>query len=107
VLNEFTNINKHRRVLLASHRSYPLPMAYEIESRGGNPFVKLPYTPVGDGRLSPFPRIEEQSQPGDPSVTFVAFDESPAKDMEVCSVLIDIGRYVELVVVPGFEQFFA
>lgn len=105
-LDKFTNINKHRRVLLTEIKAAPMgdiqvfDIDGELWAHGTLPAVNE------DAKLGPYPVSGGQAQVNPKIVAFVGFDEPPAKGKEVGTILNGILRHVHLDIVPRFEQFF-
>ena len=91
LLDELCNINKHRRVLLAEVR---LAAVLDDGSRARRSNAKIGIGPEGevlvDGELG----------------AYLAITEQVAKDIELCSALDQIARFIGDDLVPRFEHFF-
>jgi hypothetical protein len=105
VLDEFTNINKHRRVLLTTIRtSHPTSDMQVID---GQPFalVNPPKTQV-DAEFGPFKVIGDRVEVNAEVMAYLVFDEAPAKGFEIISMIEAIADYINQGVLPQFDQFF-
>jgi hypothetical protein len=105
VLDKFTNINKHRRVLLTDMRA-SAPGDIEVINIDGELWThcSLPAVEAG-AKIGPFP-TGEQMQVNPKIVAFVAFDEAPVQGREVGTILGGMVRHVHLDIVPRFKRFF-
>jgi hypothetical protein len=86
VLNELSNINKHRRILL----------------------TQLDCDFAQTDRITGAMRRRETNTalPGEEIVAFMAFKETVAKDAEVSNVLNGIAREIGEILIPRFTKFF-
>jgi hypothetical protein len=105
VLNELTNFNKHRRVLLTALRAARsnidvVNIDGELWGSGSIP------TFDGDAKIGP-PSSPAEMQMNTQLLACVTFDEGSAKGMEITLCLDEWLKYVLNSVVPNFEQFFA
>lgn len=106
ILNELTNLNKHRRILLAKLEASDAPSDFRIIDVDGQIWGKGSFSSTGtDAKIAPFPT-------NDPNmhrqiVVFIKFDETVAKGKEVCSVLEGLFAYLYDMVLPKFDRFFA
>jgi len=104
VLNELTNINKHRRLLLTDYSTLSireLSDAMGVWLAAGSPDLTTLAHNTGIGRVV---TPEQMNMQGD-LVPFVAFNEGPIKEMDVCFMLEGLAVYVSAVV-NNFEGFF-
>lgn len=110
VIEEFVNINKHRRVLLTMLRSSLTPQM-DIFQVGGELIAHLPAgasMPIfdGDAKIDAAP-LSEQMKMNAQLLACVTFDEGPAKGMEVTICMNEWINFVLNVLVPKFERFFS
>ena len=106
VLNEFTNINKHRRVLLTMLRAARSNI--DVININGELWSHGP-VPIFDGDAKIGPPVADsagQMKMDAQLLACVTFDEGPAKGMEITICLIEWLNYVLNGIVPMFERFF-
>jgi hypothetical protein len=107
VLDTFTNINKHRRVLvsvLATHHS----RTEFIGTRTGHS-VQTTLTPRYDKAeiaIGPAPNVEEEMEVKGKALFFITFNERPAEGHIISGLLNHLWHFVDKFVVPKFEKFF-
>jgi hypothetical protein len=109
-LNELTNINKHRRILLTNLMAGPAQRENIVEKEGEIWYHTGPGpTPVFDEKtkFGPFPIIQGQVHFDIQLVAIMAFGEGPAKGMEVSLCMTEWLHYVRERVMPAFEGYFA
>jgi hypothetical protein len=107
-LDELTNVNKHRRVLLTELRAAQTT-AELIERDGELWFHAGPGpTPVFDGKrkFGPYPVVDGKVQMDAKLIVVMAFDEGTAQGMEVMVCLNEWIHAVLNVMLPQFEPFF-
>ena len=105
VLNEFANINKHRRLLITMLRGGTgefefTRIADGLVARGGFPSFNE------NTKIGPFVVSENKLQMKGQIIACVTFDEGAAKGMEICTCLNTLLREVFSNVLPRFEKFF-
>lgn len=106
ILDELANINKHRNILLARKRAVPLDQMEVIDASG---------TTIGfDVRLAPddetVSRLLTEAikmKVSKKISVFVAFDEGPARGLEVSALLTGLITQIGTEILPLFAQFFA
>jgi hypothetical protein len=105
VLNKFVNINKHRRILLTRTRTaLPPPDLHIID---GEPFAMLnPPVTDRDPRFGPFEVIDGKFQLNTKVIAYIVFDEAPAQDFEIYSMVEAIAAFINDYVFPEFERYF-
>jgi len=105
ILNEFTNINKHRRVLLATLKtSHPTS---DLQVVDGQPYALVnPPTSQGDAEFGPFRVIGDQVEVKAQVIAYIVFNEAPADGFEIISMVEGIANYINTCVLPRFERFF-
>jgi hypothetical protein len=104
VLHKFTNINKHRRLLLASLKTQAPP--HDIQMVDGQMFALLnPPRRQEDEVFGPFEVMGDEVKMGAKAIAFVAFDEAPAKRFEITSLIERIARFIDQDILPRFEDF--
>jgi len=105
VLNKFTNINKHRRILLTRTRTVlPPPELHVVD---GEPFAMAnPPTSNGNDRFGPFEVIDGKFKINTKVVAYIVFEEAPAKGYEIWSLTEAIAAFLNDQLFPEFEQFF-
>lgn len=106
VLNEFTNINKHRRVLLATLKTaHPGNTAMQVVN--GQLFAQVnPPTSQDDAEFGPFRVTGDQVEVKAQMIAYIVFNEAPAESFEVLSMIEAIANYINTCVLPQFERFF-
>jgi hypothetical protein len=107
VIDDFCNINKHRRLLLTMLRGASGTIE-ETQTIDGKLWVRTDLSHVErDARVGPFSIVDGGKVQIDAQViSFVAFDEGVAQGMEVSSRLGAMWKYIAEDVVPRFERFF-
>ena len=106
VLNEFTNINKHRRILLTCLKTVmPMPDLHFVGEQAWGT-VNPPPT-QGNAEFGPFEVFGDEVKVQANVVAYVAFDEAPAQGFDVWSLLERISDYLNTIVFPKFGEFFA
>jgi hypothetical protein len=104
VLDELTNINKHRRLLLTDYSTLSLSeMSDSLDKwlKAGSPDLTTLVHDAGIGRVV---TAEQMKMQGD-LIPFVAFNEGAVKEMDVRFTLEGLLIYVSAVV-NNFEVFF-
>jgi hypothetical protein len=106
VLNEFANINKHRRLLVTVLRAAESKV--EVVTIGGKLFATGTIPRFNDdARIGPFPMVgENQMQVNTQIVASVTFNEGTATGIEVCTCLNAMLIEIYIKVLPRFEIFF-
>jgi hypothetical protein len=108
-LNELTNINKHRRILLtnlmagdAKKEDFVVQDGQLWHHIGPGP------TPVFDSntKFGPFPIIDGKVHVDTQIVAAIAFDEGTAKGMGVSLCVNYLAFYILKTLLPPFEKFF-
>ena len=108
-LDELTNINKHRKILLTNlmagkaHRENLLRVDGEVwYHTGPGP------TPVFDSetQFGPFPIVEGQLRMDIQLIAVMTFGEGAAKGLEVSLCLSEWTRYIKEDIIPKFEKCF-
>lgn len=107
VLDDFCNVNKHRRLLLTMLRGASGSIE-ETRTIDGKVWIRTELSHVEpDAKVGPFPIVEGgRVHVNAPVISFLAFDEGAARGMEVSSRLGAMLNYVKDDVVPRFERFF-
>jgi hypothetical protein len=104
ILDELTNINKHRRILIASVVGAPASNFNAVDVDGEryvfgsaigseNMKIRVSGTPT-ETTLDPVPTV------------FVALAEGPAKGIEITQALMVLYDFITDKILPQFEQFF-
>ncbi len=107
-LNEFTNINKHRRVLLTNLKAVPIPpgIATAQDAKGFTHAQINPPAPDIDTKAGPVPIVDGKVQMNPTFMAYVIFAEGPPKGYEVWAFLEATARFIPEHVTPRFERFF-
>jgi hypothetical protein len=109
VLDDLCNINKHRRVPLTRWSGGIAPDGTETKTIDGQSFIHTDLAAIADNtKIGPFPMIDGRvKMPMNLNiVAFIAFDEGPAKGMEITTVMRGMLEYIHLSVLPLFNEFF-
>ena len=109
-LDELTNINKHRRVLLTSLMAGQAQRENIVERNGETWYHVGPGpTPVfdGDTKFGPFPVIGGQVHVNTQLIAVMAFGEGAARGMEISLCMSEWIRYISEKLLPPFKKFFA
>jgi hypothetical protein len=102
VLNKFANINKHRRILLTRTRTALPPPDLQVVD--GEPFAMMnPPVADRDARFGPFEVIDGKYQLNTKVIAYIVFDEAPAQDFEIYSLVERIAAFLNDEVFPSFE----
>jgi hypothetical protein len=102
-LNKLTNINKHRRVLLAAF--HPFLMSDPTHANVPNYTGFRLRTPLADQQAqAAISRAEAKVEPY--GVVFIVFNEADIKRVEFSNALGTMGQYISTTVVPQLERFF-
>jgi len=105
VVDEFCNINKHRRVLLTTLVGGSGTIE-ETRTIDGKLWLRTADLPR-ESKVGPFPIVNGgQVQVDSQILAFIAFDEDVVRGKEVSSHLGAMLNYVKDDVVPVFERFF-
>lgn len=110
-LDEFANINKHRRILLTNLMISSVAKE-NVVVEDGKIWVRQPAGPVrvfdSNTQFGPFPIIDGklQVQMDAQLIAAVAFDEGPTKGMEVSFCAGYWAHFISETVLPRFEKFF-
>lgn len=106
ILDEFCNINRHRRLLLT--KAEPIGIFADFSSSFGQ--TATSFIPVGEQAtnigVSPPMRDGERMYMKGQAVLAVVFDEGTVKGEEVCQCLGRLGFIISEWVTPRFEKFF-
>jgi len=102
ILNELSNINKHRRVLLTELRPYNIPGTPMM--RGGATFLNPAMFADFDAQVAV--TTGEKVDVKADLVAFITFDEGFVRGLEVSTTLGELLRYVRLDVISQFVRFF-
>jgi hypothetical protein len=107
-LEQFSNINKHRRVLLTVLRTLPVPegLVTTRDEFGLNHALVNPALANNDAQIGPVRVVGGKVQMNPPVVGFIGFAEGPPIGYEIWSFLEATVRFVPEHVVPRFERFF-
>jgi len=107
VLDDLTNINKHRRVLLTQLGATDKPSVV-VDKDGGFSLPSGSPTPRYDAeaQFGPYPIIDGKVHMNTHFVAVIAFGEGAAKGMEISMCLNEWAVYIKNEVVPKFERFF-
>lgn len=107
-LDELTNINKHRRILLTGLAAAPVKPE-NIVIQDGEAWVRSGPGPVqifdSNTEFGPFPIIDGQVQVDTNVMAGITFDEGTAKGMEVSFCLGYWCFYLMKTLLPRFEKF--
>jgi hypothetical protein len=108
ILEQFTNINKHRRVLLIVLRTLPVPegLVTTVDEFG---VVHAPVNPAfadSDAKVGPVRVVDGKVQMYPPVIGFIGFAEGAPEGNEIWSFLEATVRFVPEHVLPHFERFF-
>jgi hypothetical protein len=106
VLNEFANVNKHRRLLVTVLRGGTgnfefTKLGNDIWARGRFPAFQE------NTKIGPFIPSQSKMQMKGQIVACITFDEGAAKGIEICTCLNAMLAEMFSNVLPRFEQFFA
>jgi len=110
-LDEFSNINKHRRILLTSLMVSTVPKENFV-IQDGQVWVHEGPGPVrifdSDTQFGPFPIIDGklQVQMDTQIAAAVAFDEGPTKGIEISFCAGYWAYYISQLLLPRFKKFF-
>jgi hypothetical protein len=111
-IDELTNINKHRRILLTNLMAERAKQENVVTKEG---VLWYSYdtgpgpTPIFDSKteFGPFPIIDGKIHMDTaPFIVVMAFDEGPAKGMEICLCMNKWASYILTDLLPAFEKFF-
>lgn len=111
VIEDFCNINKHRRLLVISLRAGMGDI--ETKTIAGQLFIHVDFSALKKDKIGPFPIVDGPSGCGvqmkmdSNIVAFLAFGEGAALNMEVSLVLNGLFDYIGFTVLPKFERFFS
>jgi hypothetical protein len=109
VLDELTNINKHRRILLTNLMAGHAQRENVVMKDGQLWYHAGPGpTPTFDSKtqFGPFPIIDGKLHVDTQFIAVIAFDEGAAKGMEVCLCMNEWASYILKILLPPFEKFF-
>jgi len=108
VLNEFNNINKHRRILLTVLRGGESKNNIDVVNVEGQLWARGPMPSFDENaEIGPLPiNTERQVQMNKQIFACVTFDEGSAKGREITTCLKTMLQEVEKNVVPTFRAFF-
>ena len=108
-VDELTNINKHRRILLTSLMATTVPKENFVIQDGHVWFHQPAGSPQvfdSNTQFGPFPIIDGKVHVNTQIAAGIAFDEGPAKGMEVSFCAGYWTYYVLKTLLPRFEKFF-
>lgn len=113
MLDNLCNVNKHRRVLTTILRGLPAPKDFVTETINGQVYGSLNFADLlnQDTKIGPIPMVDGPLGRGPKAdvplqiVTYVAFNERAAQDVEVGLTLSILGGYVAQELAK-FEKFF-
>lgn len=106
VLSEFTNVNKHRRILLTCLKTVmPMPDLHYVGTQAWG--TVNPPSAQGNAEFGPFEVFGDEVKVQANVVAYVAFDEAPAQGFDVWSLLERMADYLNTIVFPQFERFFS
>jgi hypothetical protein len=107
VVDEFSNINKHRRLVLTILRGATGTID-ETKIIDGKLWIRTELPRVDqETKVGPFPIVDgTHVQVNSQIIAFIAFDEGAAQGMEVSTCLGGMLNYIANNVVPRFERFF-
>jgi len=105
VLNKFSNINKHRRILLTGLKTVmPMPDLHYV---GAQAFATVnPPAIQGNAEFGPFEVFGDEVKVKAQVVAYIAFDEAPAQGFDVYSMIERIADYISTTMFPMFDSFF-
>jgi hypothetical protein len=105
VLNEFANINKHRRILVTELRAGT--GNFEIVNRGGQLWTRGGFPPIQqNAKVGTYTPSTNKMHVEGQIIACVTLDEGSAKGVEVCTLLNKFMSEVCDNVLPRFESFF-
>jgi hypothetical protein len=108
-IDELTNINKHRRILLTNLMATTVPKENFVV-QDGEVWIHHPAGPVqvfgSDTQFGPFPIIDGKVKVDAQIAAAIAFDEGPAKGMEISFCAGYWTYYILEMLLPGFQKFF-
>ena len=107
-LDELTNINKHRRILLTNLMASPIERENFVV-QDGQVWVREGPGPVrifDSNTQFTFPLIDGKLHVDTQIVAGIAFDEGPAKGLEISFCAGNWSYYVLKTLLPRFEKFF-
>jgi hypothetical protein len=89
LLHEFTNVNKHRRVLIAKLNTVTPPDDFEVEQLADGTTVAKVNPPVfkTSAKAGPFRVIENEVEMDGNLMAYVVLDEAPVKGFEIVSFM--------------------
>jgi hypothetical protein len=108
VLDTFTNINKHRRLLIAVLAAHHSRTEF-IGTQTGHS-VQSTLTPRYDKAeiaIGPAPVLGDQMEVKGNALYFITFSERPGEGLIVSALLNQLWHFVNEFVVPKFERFFS
>jgi hypothetical protein len=113
MLDALCNVNKHRRVLTTVLRGKPAPKDFVTKTINGQVYGSVNFAALlnQDTKIGPFPMVDGPRGRGPKLdvplqlVTYVAFNERAAQDVEVGLTLSILGGYV-VQELARFEKFF-
>lgn len=107
VLETLTNINKHRRILLAVLAAHHARTEF-IGTQTGHS-VQSSLTPRyhnAEIAISPEPVLGDMMEVKGKALFLITFNERPAEGHEISGLLNQLWQYVDKFLVPKFERFF-
>jgi hypothetical protein len=107
-LEQFSNINKHRRVLLTVLRTLPAPegLVTTRDEFGLTHALVNPTLANSDAEIGPVRVVGGKVQVNPPVIGFIGFAEGPPMGYEIWSYLEGTARFIPEHVLPCFERFF-
>ena len=108
VIDDFTNINKHRRLLITVPAAYASKAKFKSSVVGET--VQTTLGPRYDGAelgVSPKPSSPDETMEVEGhAIFFITFNEGAAKGIEISSCMNQLWHFVDKFVIPKFERFF-
>jgi hypothetical protein len=108
VMDELTNINKHRRVLLTEMGATTTPQP--IIEKDGEILMEVGPGPTptydSNAKLGPYPIVDGKVIMNAQLVAVITFGEGAAKGMEISLAMNEWAIYIKDKILPRFERFF-
>jgi hypothetical protein len=105
VLDQMANINKHRSILMARTRAFPLD-EMTIPSADGGPLTYDASMVIDDEASARLIEAAIKMKVNRQIAVFIQFDEGAAKGYEVMSIMRGLYHDVTTDILPRFERFF-
>jgi len=107
-LEQFSNINKHRRVLLTTLRTLPVPegLVTTRDEFGLTHALVNPTHANSDAQIGPVRVVDGKVQMNPPVIGLIEFAEGPPIGRDILWFLEATVRFVPEHVLPRFERFF-